>query len=57
LNSPPSAPTSVAVVEDNAEICESLEQIINDAPGFVCVGTFRNTATACSKIPRLNPQL
>jgi len=57
LNTQQPAPISVAIVEDNAEICESLEQIINDAPGFACVGTFRNTATACSKIPRLNPQL
>jgi len=50
-------PISVAIVEDNAEICEDLEQVIGRAPGFRCVCSCRNAATALRKIPAAKPDV
>ena len=50
-------PLSVAIVEDNAEICEGLEQVINTAAGFSHVCSCRNTATALLKIPNAKPDV
>jgi DNA-binding NarL/FixJ family response regulator len=48
---------SVAIVEDNAEICEELEQVINGARGFRWVCSCRNAETALRKIPALRPDV
>lgn len=53
------APSSitVAIVEDNADICESIEEILRGAPGFECVCACRNVRTALRKIPLANPDV
>jgi DNA-binding NarL/FixJ family response regulator len=50
-------PISVAIVEDNAEICEGLEQVIRGAPGFQFACSCRNSATALRKIPAAKPDV
>ncbi len=50
-------PIRVAIVEDNAGICEELEQIVSAAPGLICVGVCRNLKTALQKIPPLTPDV
>ena len=49
--------TKVALVEDNAGICEELEQIISEQPSLTCVGVCRNVRTALQKIPQLAPDV
>ena len=49
--------TKVALVEDNAGICEELEQIISEQPTLSCVGVCRNVRTALQKIPLLVPDV
>ncbi len=48
---------TIAVVEDNAGICEELSQIIAEDPGLVCVCVCRNVQTALRKIPPLSPDV
>jgi DNA-binding NarL/FixJ family response regulator len=48
---------TVAIVEDNAGICEELEQIIREDPGCSCVCVCRNVQTALRKIPALAPDV
>jgi len=48
---------TVAIVEDNAGICEELEQIIREDPGCSCVCVCRNLQTALRKIPALAPDV
>ena len=48
---------TVAIVEDNAGICEELEQILRDATGFSCLCVCRNLQTALKKIPPLAPEV
>jgi DNA-binding NarL/FixJ family response regulator len=50
-------PIAVAIVEDNAEICEDLEQLILGAPGFSCVASCRNAQTALRRIPVVKPDV
>ena len=50
-------PITVAIVEDNAEICEGLEHVLAKAPGFTCVCACRNAETALRKIPACNPDI
>src|SRR2546423_6898699 len=49
--------TKVALVEDNAGICEELEQIISEQTSLSWIGTCRNVRTALQKIPQLNPDV
>ncbi len=49
--------TKVALVEDNAGICEELEQIISEQPSLTCVGVCRNVRTALQKIPSMTPDV
>jgi DNA-binding NarL/FixJ family response regulator len=48
---------TVAIVEDNAGICEELRQIVSNAPGFSCVCVCRNAQTALRKIPDCSPDV
>lgn len=48
---------TVAVVEDNAGICEELEQMLSSDPGFRCVCVCRNLQTALKKIPPTQPDI
>ena len=50
-------PISVAIVEDNAEICEGLESVLAEAEGFVCACSCRNARTALRKIPEIKPDV
>ena len=48
---------TVAIVEDNAGICEELEEILREDPGCSCVCVCRNIQTALRKIPTLAPDV
>jgi DNA-binding NarL/FixJ family response regulator len=50
-------PITIAIVEDNAGICEELEQIIAETSDCTCVGVCRNLQTALKKIPPLAPDV
>jgi DNA-binding NarL/FixJ family response regulator len=48
---------TVAIVEDDAGICEELSQTIAEDPGCACVCVCRNIQTALRKIPPLAPDV
>ncbi len=48
---------SVAIVEDNAGICEELMRVVACIPDFVCAGGCRNAASAIQKIPLWAPDV
>ena len=50
-------PITVAIVEDNAGICEELQQIIAEDRDFTCVCVCRNFKTALTEIPRAQPNV
>lgn len=50
-------PIKVAIVEDQAGICEQLERIITRDPGLVVVCTCRNAAAAILRIPPAAPDV
>lgn len=50
-------PTSVAIVEDNADIADELEKLLSEEPSFTCLGVCRNLQTALRKIPALAPDV
>lgn len=50
-------PIHVAIVEDNAGICEELEAAIAEDASLRCVGICRNLQTAVRKIPALAPHV
>lgn len=50
-------PFTLAIVEDNAGICDELVQIIEEARDCACVGVCRNLQTALRKIPTLAPDV
>jgi len=50
-------PITVAIGEDNAGICEELEQVLSEDAGFICVAVCRNLQTALRKIPPVAPEV
>ncbi len=50
-------PIKVAIVEDDARVCESLAILINGARDFSCVGSFPNAETALKNISRNWPDV
>jgi len=50
-------PLTVAIVEDNAGICEELVQIVAETSDCRCVVVCRNLQTALKKIPPLAPDV
>ena len=48
---------TVAIVEDNADICEELAEIIAKESDFSCVCVCRNLQTALIKIPSIAPNV
>ena len=50
-------PITVAIVEDNADICEDLERVVSNAAGFACAGCCRTAQTALRRIPLLRPDV
>jgi DNA-binding NarL/FixJ family response regulator len=50
-------PITVAIVEDNAAVCASLERMINASGRCRCVSTSRNGAQALQAIPKHRPDV
>lgn len=50
-------PVTVAIVEDNAGICEELQQILAEDSGCTCICVCRNLQTALREIPRHSPDV
>lgn len=48
-------PTRIALIEDHQEIREGLRLLLNGAPGFSCVGSFRTMEDALAQLPPLAP--
>ena len=48
---------TVAVVEDDAQVRQSLVDILERGPGVVCVGEHGNAEDAVREIPRLQPKV
>jgi DNA-binding NarL/FixJ family response regulator len=58
LESPaPAEKASVALVEDNTGVRESLAVLINGAPGFRCVGAYANAEAALRQLPENWPDI
>ncbi|MGD1032383.1 MAG: response regulator transcription factor [Opitutaceae bacterium] len=49
--------TTVALIEDNAGICEELEQFFAEAADISCVAICRNLQTALRQVPPLAPDV
>ncbi len=49
--------TTIAIVEDNADIGEELAEIIGEAPDYSCLAICRNLRTALLRIPSLRPDV
>jgi DNA-binding NarL/FixJ family response regulator len=47
----------VIIVDDNKELCQSLEEVIRLAEGYKCLGSFSNAEEAIANIPRLKPDV
>ena len=56
-NLPQATTTTVAVVEDDNRVRESLAVLINGATGFTCTGSYANGDTAVKGIPALKPNV
>ncbi|HWX22036.1 MAG TPA: response regulator transcription factor [Candidatus Binatia bacterium] len=50
-------PITVAVVEDDAQVRQSLADILRRGPGVVCVGEHGNAEEAVREIPRTKPKV
>ena len=50
-------PTTVAIVEDNPDLRESLAQIVKKAAGLEFLGGFADGGTALARLPALSPQV
>ena len=48
---------TVAIVEDDADLRESVFNYLQDAPGFLCRGSFGTAEEALKEIPRQQPQV
>ena len=48
---------TVAIVEDDAQVRQSLVDILKRGPGVVCVGEHGNAEEAVREIPRLQPKV
>ncbi|HVW20734.1 MAG TPA: response regulator transcription factor [Opitutaceae bacterium] len=49
--------TTVALIEDNAGICEELKLVFAEAPDVTCVSVSRNLQTALRVVPPLAPNV
>src|SRR6476660_9384119 len=47
----------VAIFDDNKNLLDSLFQLINGSPGFICVGAFPNCNELISDIKKSNPNV
>jgi DNA-binding NarL/FixJ family response regulator len=49
--------TTVAIIEDNAGICEELRHVLAETPDLACVCVCRNLKTALRQVPPLAPDV
>jgi RNA polymerase sigma factor (sigma-70 family) len=49
--------TTVAIIEDSPGIRKSLQEWVDSAPGYRCVGTCGDAETALKEIPKLAPDV
>jgi len=47
----------VAIVEDDRTVRENLSVLINDAPGFCCVGSYSSAEEAYARLPDVRPEV
>ena len=52
-----SAKISVSVVEDNAELRDSVAIYLSNVPGFSCLGAYESAEVALIEIPRCTPNV
>jgi DNA-binding NarL/FixJ family response regulator len=50
-------PITIAIVEDNAGICEELQHVLTHAPDLTCVGVCRNADAAMRRLPKIAPNV
>ena len=55
--SPATATITVAIVEDDSRVRQSLAVLIDGSPGFSCAGTYEDAETALEKIPLAPPSV
>lgn len=48
---------TVCIVDDNHELRNALQEIIDMADGYKCIGTMSNSAEAVLKLPQLKPDV
>src|SRR5687768_14747812 len=53
----PASTTSVAIVEDDPRVRNSLAILIDGAPGFCCAGAYADAETALDQIPSSPPDV
>ena len=46
---------TVAVVEDNADLCASMRGILDSTAGMSCIGTCNTGEEAIAKLPAMKP--
>jgi len=56
-DSRPGRPISVALVEDNAGLRETLAVLLNGTSGFTCAGAFASAEAALASVPSLAPDV
>jgi DNA-binding NarL/FixJ family response regulator len=50
-------PIKVCIVEDNADMRESVAQVLNQAPGLCCTNTYATAEAAVNDLPRQKPDV
>jgi DNA-binding NarL/FixJ family response regulator len=50
-------PLTIAIIEDEARLRSQLEEFLNGAPGFQCVGAFGSGEEALARIPQRPPDV
>ncbi len=50
-------PIKVCIVEDNADMRESVAQVLNQAPGLCCTSTYATAEAAVDDLPRQKPDV
>lgn len=50
-------PIKVAIVEDNPDLCEELQQTLSEVEDFTCVVTCRNAKRALERLPEAQPDV
>lgn len=48
---------AVSIVEDIDDVRNSLQRLIESAPGFLCLSTYSNAEDALKNLPQINPDI